>query len=139
MRSVIRADKGPIDFVIQGILEIPGETGRKRIVIRSDSEPAVKALVQAVALHRGRDGDRHWRSVLVTTFLCCMQCTRGYSGTVAGFSTVSVSAGTVTQHKGRIHNGEVCGLFECVLFKVPSAEEAKLDDRFRLGVWIGKT
>ena len=33
----------------------------------------------------------------------------------------------------------MCDLFECVLFKVPSAEEAKLDDRFRLGVWIGKT
>ena len=25
------------------------------------------------------------------------------------------------------------------VFKVPSPEEAKLDDRFRLGVWIGKT
>ena len=33
----------------------------------------------------------------------------------------------------------MCDLFECVLFKVPSREEAKLDDRFRLGVWIGKT
>ena len=51
-RTVIRADKGPIDFVIHGILEFFGEIGRKRIVIRSDNEPAVKALVQAVALHR---------------------------------------------------------------------------------------
>ena len=51
-RTVIRADKGPIDFVIHGILEFLGEIGRKRIVIRSDNEPAVKALVQAVALHR---------------------------------------------------------------------------------------
>ena len=51
-RTVIRADKRPIDFVIQGILEFLGEIGRKRIVIRSDNEPAVKALVQAVALHR---------------------------------------------------------------------------------------
>ena len=51
-RVVIRADKGPIDFVISGILEFLGEIGRKRIVIRSDDEPAVKALVQAVALHR---------------------------------------------------------------------------------------
>ena len=49
---MIRADKGPIDFVIQGILEFLGEIGRKRIVIRSDNELAVKALVQAVALHR---------------------------------------------------------------------------------------
>ena len=39
-------------------LEFLGEIGRKRIVIRSDDEPAVKALVQAVALHRaGRDDD----------------------------------------------------------------------------------
>ena len=43
------------------------------------------------------------------------------------------------RYKGRIYNGEVCDLFECVLFKVPSPEEAKLDDRFRLGVWTGKT
>ena len=43
------------------------------------------------------------------------------------------------RYNGRIYNGEVCDLFECVLFKVPSPEEAKLDDRFRLGVWIGKT
>ena len=33
----------------------------------------------------------------------------------------------------------MCDLFECVLFKVPSPEEVKLDDRFRLGVWMGKT
>ena len=51
-RVVIRAEKGPIDFVISGTLEFLGEIGRKRIVIRSDNEPAVKALVQAVALHR---------------------------------------------------------------------------------------
>ena len=49
-RTVIRALKGPVDFVIHGILEFLGEIGR--IVIRSDNEPAVKALVQAVALHR---------------------------------------------------------------------------------------
>ena len=78
----------------------------------------------------------------MTTFLCCMRCTRGYSGTVAGFSTVSVGRDGYTafqRYKGRIYNGEVCDLFECVLFKVPSPEDAKLDDRFRLGVWIGKT
>ena len=51
-RTVIRADKGPIDFLIHGILEFLSEIGRKRMVIRSDNEPAVKALVQAVALHR---------------------------------------------------------------------------------------
>ena len=43
------------------------------------------------------------------------------------------------RYKGRIYNGEVCDLFECVLFKVASPDEAKLDDRFRLGVWVGKT
>ena len=51
-RTVIRSDMGPIDFVIEGILEFLGEIGRKRIVIRSDNGPAVKALVQALALHR---------------------------------------------------------------------------------------
>ena len=34
---------------------------------------------------------------------------------------------------------EVCDLFECVLFMVLTLEEAKLDDRFRLGVWVDKT
>ena len=51
-RTVIRADKGLINCVIHGILEFLGESGRKRIVIRSDNEPAAKALVQAVAVHR---------------------------------------------------------------------------------------
>ena len=51
-RTVIRADKGPIEYVIHGILEFLGEIGRKRIVNRCDNEPAVKALVQAVAVHR---------------------------------------------------------------------------------------
>ena len=39
-RVVIRADKGPIDFIISGILEFLGEIDSKRIVIRSDNEPA---------------------------------------------------------------------------------------------------
>ena len=43
------------------------------------------------------------------------------------------------RYKGRTYNGEICDLFECVLFKVLSQDEAKLDDRFRLGVWLGKT
>ena len=51
-----------------------------------------------------------------------------------------LSAGTATQpSRGRTYNGEVWDLFECVLFKVLSPEEGKLDDRFRLGVWVGKT
>ena len=110
-RTVIRADKGPIDFVTHGNLEFLGEIGRKRIVIRSDKELAVKALVQAVALHRQDNR-------------CCV----GRDGYTA-----------FQRFQGRIYNGEVCDLFECVLFKVPSPWEAKQDDRFRLGVWIGKT
>ena len=51
-RTVIRANKGPVDHVIYGISEFLGEFGRKRIVIRSDNEPAMKAFVQAVAVHR---------------------------------------------------------------------------------------
>ena len=51
-RTVIWADKGPIDCVIDSILEFLGEIGRKRIVIRSENERVVKALVQAVVLHR---------------------------------------------------------------------------------------
>ena len=59
-RVVIRADKGPIDFVISGILEFLGEIDRKRIVIRSGQ----------------RTGELIWKSISVLTFRCCTRCTR---------------------------------------------------------------
>ena len=36
------------------------------------------------------------------------------------------------RYKGRTYNGEICDLFECVLLKVSSREEAKVDDR----IWV---
>ena len=172
-RTVIRAHKGPIDSVIQGILEFLGEIGRKRIVIRSDNEPAVKALVQAVALHRKdetvieeipvkssqsigcNEHDHFLVGGMARALRIDMEKRFGdnfpvlhavyswilrYSGWLLNRYCVGRDGYTAFQrYKGRIYNGEVCDLFECVLFKVPSPEEAKLDDRFRLGVWIGKT
>ena len=172
-RTVIRADKGPIDFVIQGILEFLGEIGRKRTVISSDNEPAVKALVQAVALHREDetvieeipvkssqsigcnehdhflvggmaralriDMEKRFGDNFPVLHAVCSWILR-HSGWLLNRFCVGRDGYTAFQrYKGRIYNGEVCDLFECVLFKVPSPEEAKLDDRFRLGVWIGKT
>ena len=172
-RTVIRAEKGPIDFVIHGIVEFLGEIGRKRIVIRSDSEPAVKALVQAVALHRedetvieevpvkssqsvGCNEHDHFlvggmarapRIVMEKRFgdnfpvlhAVCSWILR-HSGWLLNRFCVGRDGYTAFQrYKGRIHNGEVCDLFGCALFRVPSPEEAGLDDRFRLGVWMGKT
>ena len=172
-RTVIRADKGPIDFVFQGILEFLGEIGRKRIVIRSDNEPAVKALVQAVALHREDETVIEEIPVKSSQSIGCNEHDHFLVGGMAralridmekrfgdNFPVLHAVYSWILRHsgwllnrfcvgrdgytafqryKGRIYNGEVCDLFECVLFKVPSPEEAKLDDRFRLGVWIGKT
>ena len=171
-RTVIRADKGPIDFVIHGILEFLGEIGRKRM-IRSDSEPAVKALVQAVALHREDETVIEEIPVKSSQSIGCNELDHFLVGGMAralridmekrfgdNFPVLHAVYSWILRHsgwllnrfcvgrdgytafqryKGRIYNGEVCDIFECVLFKVPSPEEAKLDDRFRLGVWIGKT
>ncbi len=43
------------------------------------------------------------------------------------------------RYKGKAHNGEMCELFETVLWKVPTPEAHKLEDRFDLGLWTGKT
>ena len=72
-----------------------------------------------------------------------MPCTLGFSGTV-GLNRFCIGKDGNTafqRYNGTIYNGDgtSVALFECVLFKVPSPEEAKLDDRFRLGVWVGKT
>ncbi len=51
-RIVIRTDKGPIDYVIQGVVEFLRELGRKRVTLMSDKKPAIKSLVTAIVLHR---------------------------------------------------------------------------------------
>ena len=40
--------------------------------------------------------------------------------------------------KGRAYHGEVCELGEVVLWKNVDANEHKFDDRFCVGVWLGK-
>ena len=169
-RTVILADKGPIGFVIQGILEFLGEIGRKRIVIRSDDEPAVKAPVKEVALYREdetvieeilvkssqsigcNEHDHFLVGRMARALRIVMEKRFGdnfpvlhavyswilrHSGWLLNRFCVGRDGYTAFQrYKGRIYNGEVCDLFE---FKVPSPEEAKPDDRFLLGVWIGKT
>ena len=160
-KNGIRADKGPIDYVIQFL----GEIGRKRIVIRSDNEPAVKALVQAVAVHRQDEtvmeeipvkssqsiGSNEHNHFLVRGMARALRIDmeKRFGGNFpvphAVYSWILRQGWRqgwlhiLPEDKGRIYNGEVCDLFECVLFKVPSLEEAKLDDRFRLGVGVGKT
>ncbi len=51
-RIVIRADKGPVEYVIRAICEMLQEIGRKRIIIRTDGEPSVQALAVAVSAFR---------------------------------------------------------------------------------------
>ena len=51
-RIVIRADKGPVEYVIRAICEMLQEIGRKRIIIRTDGEPSVRALAVAVSAFR---------------------------------------------------------------------------------------
>ena len=43
-RIVIRADKGPVEYVIRAICEMLQEIGRTRIIISTDGEPSVRAL-----------------------------------------------------------------------------------------------
>ena len=169
-RMVIRADKGPIDFVISGILEFLGEIGRKRIVIRSDNESAVRALVQAVALHREDETVIEEIPVKSSQSIGCNEHDHFLVGGMAralridmekrfgvNFLVLHAVYSWILRHsgwllnrfcvgrdgytafqryKGRTYNGEICDLFECVLFKVSSPEEAKLDDRFRLGILV---
>ena len=149
-RTVIRADKGPIDFVIHGILGFLGEIGRKRLVIRSDNEPAAKALVQVVALHRqdetvideiplkssqsiGCNEHDHFlvggmaRALWIDTekrfgdnfpvLHAVYSCILRHSGWLLNRFCVGRDGCIAFQrYKGRIYNGEVCNVFECVLF-----------------------
>ena len=142
-------------------------------MIRSDNEPAVKALVQAVALHKQDETVIEEIPVKSSPSIGCNEHDHFLVGGIARalrvdmekrfgdnfpvlhavYSWILRRSGWLLnrfyvcrdgytafqRYKGRIYNGEVCDLFECVLFKVPSPEDAKLDDRFRLGVWIGKT
>lgn len=34
------------------------------------------------------------------------------------------------RYRGRTYHGEICDLFECVLWKVPKADEGKLEEQF---------
>ena len=40
--------------------------------------------------------------------------------------------------KGKSYKGEVCELFEIVLWKDVDKSEHKFEDRFNVGVWVGK-
>ena len=48
----VRCDKGPVDYVVKAFCEFLKEIGRARVVLRTDGEPAVKALAEAVAAER---------------------------------------------------------------------------------------
>ena len=63
-RIVIRADKGPVEYVIRAICDMLQEIGRKRIIIRTDGEPSARALAVAASAFRDDEqgqqpGDRH--------------------------------------------------------------------------------
>ncbi len=51
-RIVIRADEGPVEYVIRAICEMLQEIGRKQIIIGTDGEPSARALVVAVSAFR---------------------------------------------------------------------------------------
>ena len=51
-RMVAVCNKGVVDYVVKAILEFLREMGRNRVVIRSDNEPAVRALVDEVCKNR---------------------------------------------------------------------------------------
>ena len=57
-RTVIRADTGPIDFVIHGILEFLGEIGRKSIVIRTRPLMCRQGRLQSLPEVQGLDLQR---------------------------------------------------------------------------------
>ena len=130
-------------------------------MIRSDNEPAVKALVQAVALHREDETVIEEIPVKSSQSIGCKEHDHFLVGGMARarridmekhfgvnfpvlhavYSWILRHSGWLSQSflcwpgrlQGRTYNGEICDLFECVLFKVLSPDEAKLDDRF---VWV---
>ena len=51
-RMAVVADKGPVDYVVKAVLDFISEIGRTRCILRSDNEPAVKALVAEIVKQR---------------------------------------------------------------------------------------
>ena len=100
-------------FVVHGVL---GEIGRKRIVIRSDIELAVKALVHAVALRRL--DEMVIQQIPVKSSLSCAACgvlvdAQAQCWLLNRFCVGRDGYTAFQRYKGRIYNGEVCDLFEC--------------------------
>ena len=50
---VIFCQKGPVDYVVKGVCELLREVGRTKVLLRSDNEPSVKALVDSIVAARG--------------------------------------------------------------------------------------
>ena len=109
--------KEPIDFVIHGIMEFLCEIGRKRIVIRSDNEPAVKALGQAVALHREDETVIEEIPVKSSKSIGCSEHDHFLVNSWILRHSVSLvirlcvgrdGYTSFQTYKGRIYNGEVC-------------------------------
>ena len=51
-RLAVHTDKGPVDYVISAICDFLTEIGRTRVILRTDGEPEVKALAEALVTYR---------------------------------------------------------------------------------------
>ena len=169
--TVIRPDKGPIDFVIHDVSESLSQIGGKRIVVHSDNEPVVKEFAQVVALHREDETVVKETSMKSSQSIGCNEHDHFLVGGMAKAHRIDMGSGgnllalhavyswilrhsswllnrfcvgrdsymAFQMYKGKTYNSEICDLFECILSKVLSPDEAMLDDQFCLDVWIGKT
>ena len=54
-RTVMVCNKGVVDYVVKGVIDFIRDVGRNRVVLRSDNEPAVKALVDEVCKQRDEE------------------------------------------------------------------------------------
>ena len=52
---LVADEKGPMEYVIKSVCESIAWWGRRGIVLRSDGEPAIKALVEAIKVFRKKD------------------------------------------------------------------------------------
>jgi hypothetical protein len=171
-RATLVADKGPVDYVIKGICEMRRDIGRKRIIIRTDGEPAVTKLAEAVAAFRAeetalemtsKDNSQGIGPVERGNYLVA-SCARALRSTIEeklgwripiGHPIVSwlirhcswllnrYSVGhdgktPYERAKGRAYKGELCELFEVVLWRDIDKAEHKFEARFNVGVWLGK-
>ena len=48
-------ETGPVEYVIKSVCEHLALWGRREIIIRSDCEPAIKALAEAIRVFRNND------------------------------------------------------------------------------------